>query len=410
MNKIFLLTFLILLQTISALEFRTLVFSDLYSTIEPGSDLEIVRQRNYIRPQISMDLFDYSAELNISAEFYYDYFNSEIIPDPFNILREAYLSLFLPWGDLIIGQKFTTKGKADVFSPLNIFNASYRERYSLDDPYQSKRAEAGVELKLYLDEKSSLEIMYIPFPRSDYQDNNTTYINELSLTLDKSSDPYLLDNSQSVFLTYNRYAYSFDMQLTYAFYVDGNYNYVIDYTDNFITKTYNRVQTFGGAISTNIGPFSISEELAFNLTEDFDGNDIGIKNSDITLNSQIMKTIFGRTFAQINIIYQHVLNYQTSQDIISEAINDVHIQPTDNILFFIGHIHDNFLREKLYIGLNLGYFFSPNVYIAPRVKYKYSDRITIESGIDMYTGEYKNKLLEDDMGGDNFYIRLKFEY
>ncbi len=409
MKKIFLFTFLILLQTISALEFRTIIFSDLYSTIEPGSDFEIVRQRNYIRPQIYLDLFDYTAELNISAEFYYDYFNSETTPDLFNILREAYLSLYLPWGDLIIGQKFTTKGKADVFSPLNIFNASYRELYSLDDPYQGKRAEAGVELKFYISDESSLELFYIPFPRPDYQDNNEIYIDELSLTLDKSSAPYLLDDSHSLFLTYNRYGYTFDMQFTYAYYVDGNYNYVLDATSEFITKTYNRVQTIGGAISTSIGPFSISEELAFNLTEDFDGNDIGIKNSDITLNSQIMKTIFGRTFAQINIIYQHVFNYQTSEGL-SEAINDIHLQPTDNILFFIGHLHDSFLREKLYVGLNLGYFFSPSIYIAPRVNYKYSDNITIESGIDMYTGEYKNKLFEDNLGGDNIYIRIKFEY
>jgi len=405
--KKFVLSILLLLtlHNVFSIEFRTIVFSDYFGNIEASTPYTSLRQRNYIRPEINIDLFDYTTSLTVSAEYYYDYFAEENTPDLSNILREAYLTLFLPLCDLTIGQKFTNKGKADVFSPLNIFNASYRELLSLDEPYQSKRPELTAEIKYYINDENSIELLYVPFSRPDYQGIGS--INVLGYTLNKSSIPYLVDNPHSFYLTYNRYDYDFDLQITYGNYIDGNYNYLID--GNSISKTYNRVQTLGGALSTNLGSFLIAQEVAFNLTEDFNGTNIGVKNSDITSNTQVMHTLFGRTFAQINMIYQYIFNYKNSNDL-SIAINDVHLQPTDNILFFIAHLHDYFFREKLYLALNVGFFFSTNVYLAPRVNFKFTDNITIETGIDMYTGIYANKLLERNLGGDNFFVRIKYEY
>lgn len=407
MKKIVLILLLAVLNPLFSIELRTLIFSDYYGQIEPDSSYESIRQRNYIRPELSMDLFNETAKLTVSAEFYYDNFTQEKTPNLFNILRECYMTFYLDWGDIIIGQKFTTKGKADAFSPLNIFNASYKELLSLDEPYQGKRSELGLELRYYIDDESSIELLYIPFPRPDYQGSGKLSVKELALTLEKDSDSYIFKNAHSIFLTYNKYAYLFDTQLTYACYVDGNYNFVKE--PPILKKTYNRVHTIGGAISSSIGNVSITEDFAFNLTEDFNGKSDGIKNSDITFNTQLMKTLFGRTYAQINIVYQHIFNYKETDDY-GKAVYNTHLQPTDNIMFFIGHLHDSFLREKLYVALNIGFFFSPDVYLGPRVNYKINDVITLESGLNIYTGKYKQKLLEENLGGDNFYIRIKYEY
>lgn len=409
MKKILFLFLLLIIHNIYSIELRTLLFSDYYGQIEPTTSYDSLRQRNYIRPEINLDLFDESISMTLSGEFYYDVFNEEQTPKPENVLREAYLTFYLPWGDIIIGQKFTNKGKVDVFSPLNIYNASYRELLSLDDKYQGNKPELTLGLNYYINDDSSIEFLYIPFPRSDDDGGGQIDINvdDISYNLDNSSQSYLLNNPNSFFLTYNRYSYAFDTQFTYGNYTDGNYNYLVD--GNLITKIFNRVQTIGGAISTSLGSVAITEELALNITEDFNGNNIGIKNSDLTLNSQFTKTLFNRTYSQVNIIYQHIFNYNNDNEL-SAAINDIHLQPTDNILFIIGHLHDSFLREKLYMALNVGYFFSDNVYIAPRVNYTITDYITLETGIDMYTGKYKHKIFEEDLGGDNFFVRLKYEY
>ncbi|QEN06118.1 hypothetical protein EW093_15965 [Thiospirochaeta perfilievii] len=388
-----------------------LSFSDYYGQIEPCSPYETLRQRNYIRPELRLDLFDYTTQATISAQYYYDFFNSNSVPSIDNILREFYITYFGLWGDIIVGQKFTNKGKVDVFSPLNIFNSSYRGLLSLDDPYQGKRPDLSLELKYYLDNDSSLEFLYIPFPRPDYFGNLPTDIvlDNKEYKLLENQQRYLTNNSHSLFLTYNSYSYLYDLQITYGNYLDGSPNYAIDETKLIIDTTYNRVQTIGGAISSSLGPISIVQEIAFNLTENFNGNNHGIKNSDITVNTQLTKTLFGRTYGQINTIYQYIFNYNDDTDYI-KAVNDIQLQPTDNILFFIIHLHDNFLREKLYLGLNIGYFFSPDVYIAPRLSYKLKDNISIDSGLDIYTGKYKPKILEENIGGDNYYIRLKIEY
>lgn len=393
-------------------EFRFLAFTDYFGQIEPSTDYESVRQRNYIRPEFSTHILDYLGYFTISGEIYYDYFNDNEMPDPWNILRECYFSFYPSWGDIILGQKYTNKGKVDVFSPLNTFNASYKELFSLDEPYQSKRPDLQLEVNYYLTDESSLEVVYIPFPRPDYQSpgdlsfeaDNGTY------KLDKDSTPYLTGDPHSVFLTYNYYGYNFDLQGLYSFYTEQAYNYDLKNLSNGeISKEYNKVHTFGGAISTSIYEFGIVEEIAFNLTEDFNGNKSGVKNSDITLNTQLTKTLFGRTYGQINMVYQHVFNYKKASNDLEEAVYDAQLQPTDNILFLIGHLHDSFLREKLYLALNIGFFFSPDVYIAPRCNYKINDFLTLESGLDIYTGKYESKLLEEHLGGDTFFLRIKYE-
>jgi hypothetical protein len=196
----------------------------------------------------------------------------------------------------------------------------------------------------------------------------------------------------------------------YANYINSTHNYDLSLLDSgIIQKKYNRMQTVGVSFSSSLGPIAIVEELAFNLTEDFNGKDKGIKNSDITLNSQFTGTLFGGPMAQLNMVYQYVINYKKSGSDLEKAIYDVHLQPTDHILFFIGHMRQTFLREKLYLAINMGFFFSTDVYIAPRINYAISDNLSLESGADIYTGEYKNKALERYLGGDNFFFRIKYE-
>lgn len=408
-----------------SVDFRMLAFTDYYGQIEASTPYDNLRQRNLIRPEISLDLLDYTASFTLSGEFYYDYYADEKTPDYFNILQECYFSFYLDKTDIIIGQKFTNTGKVDIFSPLNVYNGIYRETLSMDEPYQKKRPDAQLEIKYYIDDDSSLELIYIPFPRPDYQGKGDLKVSDglLNFTLDKESTPYLLENSHSFYLAYNRFGFDTDMQLFYGYYTGRGYNFSLEDLSlvggnlvGTMDKTYNRIHTVGGAFSFNIGSFAFNEEIGLNITEDFNGDDIGIKNSDITINSQITKTLFGRVTSNLNIIYQHIFNYNKGSrynndvdDQLYEAINDIHMQPTDNILVLVLHLHDYYLREKLYVALNTALLY-PRIYIGPRVNYKLKDYLTIETGVDYFTNKYENYLLDENLGGDNFFIRIKYEY
>lgn len=426
MKKVLLVLLLLSTMNIFSGEFRLLTFTDYFGQIEASNGYDNLRQRNYVRPEFNADLFDYTAFFSVSGEFYYDYFADEQIPDSSNILREFYFTFYLPFGDLTVGQKFTNKGKVDVFSPLNLYNGSYRELLSLDEPYQSKRADLQLEIKYYINDENSLELVYIPFPRPDYQGKGELTVDDgrLDFELNKESDPYLFDfKYQSFYLNYSRYGFDSDLQLFYGYYTNRKYDF--DLSDLYVSgsnlrgeleKEYNRTHTIGAAFSTNIGSFALNEEIAFNLTEDFDGDEIGVRNSDITLNSQVTKTLFGRVTSNFNLICQYIINYDKAdtnystkidKELIS-AINDVHLQPNEHIIVAVVHFHDYFLREKLYVALNSALLF-PRVYIGPRVSYKFKDYLSVETGVDFFTGKYENNLLDEDLGGDNFFIRFKYE-
>lgn len=403
--SILLLLSLMLIQ-LQAVEFRSQTFSDMFLKVEPTESLDIIRQRNYIRTDLSGDLFDFMVEYYISLEYHYDFFTEEHYTAPLNIIREAYLSIYPDWGDIHFGNRLVTLGQADVFSPLNRYNAAYSELFSIDDPYQSRLSQNSLEMLFYINDDSSLNLIYIPFSRMNYQSTQTREIPELDKSLKEETTLLLTESPHSFFVGFNQYAFSYDLQILYGNFISPALNF--NSSDDVITQEYNREQLFGLSFSTSLGEIAIIDELALTLTENFDGELEGVRNSYITNNLQCTFTLFGRTYSQINMIYQYILNYSDQSDF-EKAVNDIQNQPVEHVLFFIGHLHDSFLREKLYMAVNLGFFFSTDFYVAPRVNYSISDRLVLESGFNIYTEEYIPKVLARENGADNFFLRLKFE-
>lgn len=408
-----------------ALDFQGIMFADYYGDIEYTTDYENIRSRLYFQPAISGSLFDYTVDFELSANLFYDPLGDPDLIEAENILREAYF--FIPFGnvDISLGQKFVSPGMTDVFSPLNNVNGEYAYKLSLDDPYDGRRADLMVQIQYYPNFDDSIQLIYVPFPRPDYEPDKTVNMVYQDIDIDFSfdSDPYMLDNAHSLFLSYSHISASFDLQLNYAFYTEQTPNFDLDLINGSpltgdVSLLYTRNHIFGGAYGTSFGGYAFVEEVAFNFTEDLDGTNIGIKNSDITLNSQITGTLPGGTFAQLNIIYQHIINFDRGdntypdsvQEDLVEEFNTYFNQPVQNIAFLIGHIHNSFFHDRLYLALNAGFFFSTDIYLAPRVAFVLSDGIKLETGADIKTGEYSKKYLTRGNLMDNYFVRLKYEY
>jgi hypothetical protein len=419
--------FVVLLVPLSAIEFQGIIFSDYYGQIEPSSNYENLRGRIYFEPTLSGSLFNYAMDYKISAKMFYDHPGDPKLIKPENIIKEAYL--FIPFDnfDISLGQKLVSPGMADVFSPLNIVNGDYAYKLSLDDPYDSKRADIMVQIQYYPNFDDSVQFVYVPFPRPDYEprgllnlviDTDTAADTNVDMDVIIDANPYLLNNAHSFFLSYNHMSSGFDLQLDYAYYTDQTSNFDISELnpgvsmDGKAAAFYTRYHTFGGAYSTSFNGIALVEELAVNITEDFEGTEIGIKNSDITFNSQITKTLSGGIFAQLNIVYQYVINFNKSSlnyPMLVEEFNSYFNQPVKHIAFAIAHLHKSFLREKLYFAVNIAYL-HPEFYIAPRISYTLSDEIKIEVGADIKTGEPSDYTLARGNLSDNYYLRLKYEF
>jgi len=410
-----------------ASDFRLLTFADYYGRIESDETYQNLRNRYYIQPELRTSLFNNIIDLELSANLWYQPIGSKEFIAPENILREAYITAPMGSFDITLGQKFVTFGFADAFSPLNVLNGSNTTILSLDDNTDGKRPDLMLQIQYYPNFDDSIELIYEPFPRPDYkppQEIEGTGTNS-SVTTQFDNPAYLTDSSHSIFARYYHIAPSFDMQLVYAWYIDKTPAFdltVLNDNGSSLTGTintyYNRSQLFGGAFSTTLGEIVLSEDMAFTLTGDLEGKDPGTKNSSFASNTQLTGSILHGTFAQLNIIYQHFLNYDSldaqyttsSFSRLIDEINDFHIQPQQNIAFFIGHLHRSFLREKLYTALNIGFFFSTDVYLAPRISYNLTDRFKLETGADIRTGEPSDNDLVRTADEDNFFVRLKYEY
>ncbi len=415
------------------MDFQGIVFADYYGTVEPDYPYTNLRNRFYFQPSLSGDLFNYALEYTLSANLFYDplasssKISSDNFVNPENILREAYLLIPFSNFDLTVGQKTLSPGMTDVFSPLNNINGSYSFKLSLDDPYDSSRSDFMIQLQYYPGFDDSIQFVYVPFPRPDYESIKTVDMvypsSNIDINFNFNTDPYLGADKGSFFVSYNHMSPGFDFQLDYAFYTKqtpnfdlSNLSYGSELTGTVNSK-YTRNHTFGAAWSTGFNGITLVEELAANITEDFSGTEIGIKNSDITFNSQITGTIFFGIFAQLNVIYQYVINFDKAGLIYSNGIdsllkdefNTYFNQPQQHIAFAIAHFQKSFFREKLNLALNAAYLY-PQVYIAPRISYSLSDRYNIESGADIKTGTPSDYFLARGNLVDNFFVRLKYEY
>ncbi|MBC8452255.1 MAG: hypothetical protein H8D65_00195 [Spirochaetes bacterium] len=422
------LMLLLLSLTLAAIDFQGVLFADYYGGVEPTIGYENLRGRLYYQPKLAGSLFDYALDFEISANIYYDFISTPSFIKPENILREAYLSMPFDNFDISIGQKFVSPGMTDVFSPLNAINGEYAFKLSLDDPYEGKRADALIQFTYYPTYDDSIELVYVPVPRPDLDPAASITISDTNVDVNVifDADPYLLESAHSLFLSYKHYGFDFDLQVSYAFYTEQTPNFdisLLEYSGGVLTgdaaAVYTKNHTFGGAYGTSINGIALVEEVAFNVTEDFSGTEIGIKNSDITFNTQITGTLWGGTLAQLNIIYQYVINFDkgvTPFDsavqavaVMTEEFNGFFNQPVEHIVFAIAHFQNSFFHDKLTVSLNAGYL-HPDVYLAPRAAFALSDGLQITVGADLKTGDPPDRDLARGNLTDNFYVRLKYEY
>jgi hypothetical protein len=116
---------------------------------------------------------------------------------------------------------------------------------------------------------------------------------------------------------------------------------------------------------------------------------------------------------QINIIYQYIFNFdadENNNETLREEIHSFHTQPQQHIAFMIAHVEKNFMRDKLKVGGNVGFFFSPELYIAPRISYNSSDHLQFSSGADIFLGDPTSMILRRNPLNDNLYIRCIYRY
>jgi hypothetical protein len=415
---------------VTADEFRLTAVADYFGGIEPQAGYEHLRSRIFLRPWFSNTLPGTDIKWQLSANLWVQ---PIVGPDgvsgyavaPGDILDEAWLSLPLGSFDLSVGQKPIAYGFADVFGPLNVVNAVNRVPLSLDEPFDNRLPSPLVQLQFYPDFDSVLELVYIPFMRPDRERLSDVFLTDLNDTVRWRDDMFILDNPHSFFVQYSRFGERVDLQLLYGWYTDQTPDFIrpsilTSASPYDIETVYRKRHIFGGAYAFKLGNGTFSQDIAFKLTDDLDGKDPGARNSEITVNTQYLANLPFGILSQFSVVYAHFINHgkhelqpgdeEAAIDSFAKAVQGFHTQPLQNIAFIVGHFERQFLRERLKAELNVGFFFSPEIYLAPRLNYHLSDHWSVAGGADINLGDPPDAALRRNPNDDNFYLRVVFRY
>ena len=405
-----------------AQDFQFLGFYDYYGGIEAKEGYENLRSRLYMRPRFS----GYNESLNyqwvLSSALWVQPVGEAYAIDSWDILQEAFVLFPFEKFDVTVGQKVAAFGFADIYGPLNVVGASGRNLLSLDDPYDSRRPDPLVQLRLYPSFEDIIGITYVPLSRRDLERPGPVELPESGDTIVWSEDPYILENPHSIFLHYSRYGHLADIQLLYGWYTDHSPDFEVEETEKAVSSeietVYRKKHTFGAAYSRRVRNSTLSQDFGFTLTEDFDGGDIGAQNADITVNTQLLTNLPGGVLAQFSFVYSYFFKHGEHEsgvdpdaaDYLAAELQSFHTQPLQHIAFAVGHFERTFFREKLKAQLNVGFFFSPDIYLAPRLAYSLSDYWSFETGADITLGDPPDEDLRRNPRNDNYYLRLTYRY
>ncbi|MBN2770398.1 MAG: hypothetical protein JXR90_06865 [Spirochaetes bacterium] len=402
--------------------FKFISFVDYYGGIEYSEGYENLRSRLFFRPEYSANFDNSNSELVISTNLWAQPVGDPNFIDPYDIPNEAYFSKKTELFDITVGQKLVTYGFADIYGPFNAPHSSHQALLSLDDQFEGRRPDPLFQLRFYPTLEDILEFTYIPVTRPDKEQPDDVYLSETQDTVIWSNDPYLTDNLHSFFLNYKRYGENFDIQLLYGWYTEHTPDFIVNNissSDSYdIKPEYHHKHTIGAAYATRVGNTTLSQDFALNITKDFSGKDLAAQDSDITVNTQILANLPWDILSQYTIVYCYFFNHDEydrqsdsrAAEYLAEQFHDFHNQPYQHILFFVGHFEKSFLREKLKAQLNMGFFFSPNIYVAPRLAYSITDTSRLETGIEYTFGKPKDIDLRRNPSNDNFFIRFIMQY
>ena len=419
----FILAAIALLESfsLSAQEFRFTGFWDYYGGIEPSEGYENLRSRIYMRPYFNGYDDDTVLEWTLSARLWTQWEGDEESIKPADILDEAYL--FLPAGnfDFFLGQKLITTGFADVYGPLNALHSKNSVLLSLDESYDNRRADPLFQVKYYPTFSDTLEFIYVPVTRPDREQAEDVYLPDTLDTIEWSDDAYLTDRLHSFFFCYSRYGEKMDWQFLYGNYVENTPDFTFEVinsaTPSVITPVYNRKQTIGLAYSTGLGNTTLSQDFALNITDNWEGKDIGAQYSDITVNTQLLANLPWDILSQTSIVYSYFINFgkeddgadKAATDYLAEQIRGFHDQPLQQIAFVVEHMEKSFFREKLKAQLNAALLY-PRIYLAPRAAFSLTDFWSFETGADIFLSDPPDEDLRRNPSDDNYYLRIAYRY
>ncbi|MEM5948029.1 hypothetical protein WKV44_05695 [Spirochaetia bacterium 38H-sp] len=354
-----------------------------------------------------------------------------------DMIKEAYIQLFLSWATIDIGYKKIVWGKGDKVHTFDTINPTDYTDFINPDYLDRKKAENMLHITIALSDFANWEIVYVPsftpdiFPQEgkwvqyEFSSLSTAIedaINQgatayaTTVTADYMSAGFSLTEAQTLakrdaqlwaaqhaeqalvydnpegldsFIAASRINASFagiDMGLSYQYTYDRLP--VIDTsklsTNYQATITYNRLQLIGAELATAPAGFNIKAEAAYFLTEDTDGTDPLVRNNRIAYLAGVDKDII----PDININLQITGSYVLGTDNIKKGDTDYNADSKYSTTIINAGLTGNMLNNNLYLEAAGAYQIETTTWmLRPRLEYNIDDNTKIGISYTYYAGD-----------------------
>jgi hypothetical protein len=391
----------------------------------------------------------------VKTEFTYEGSSSEVVAnleysnrmpmDSFEeLIDEAYIRLFYDNLDVQAGYLKTTWGTGDAVHVVDVLNpVDFSD--SINPEYSERKiAEKMVKLNIYTGPNGLLELAYVPTLTQDrYATEGRWVPNELSALRSDveaafdalvfspgGATQYEADQLKAQFLEDARNAPQpaslADGQygLRYSTSVGG-----VDiggiYYFGFIREPvieipeadpadysihFDRLNLFGLEFATVVGGFNLRAEAAYNMTEDFDGDDPYIHNHTISYMGGFDRDL---PLSNLNVNIQGRGEYLLANDEVSDnGAADVDYDPGKNENYWtntlVASVEDSYRNQTITPSVDLLLTAETQDYVVrPGVEFVLADDATVDVRGSIFEGDKDTEFGQFD---DNDHLEVSFEY
>ncbi|MFP4566986.1 MAG: hypothetical protein ACLFNX_10835, partial [Spirochaetaceae bacterium] len=409
------------------------------------------------------DDFDAFADSEVTAvprvktEFTYEGSSSKVVADleyssrmPVDsfeeLIDEAYIRLFYDNLDVQAGYLKTTWGTGDEVHVVDVLNPTDFTDSINSEYAERKIAEKMVKLNIYTGANGLLELAYVPTLTQDrYATEGRWVPNELAalrsdveaafdaLVGGPGLTQYEADQLKAQFLEDARNA---PQPATLA---DGQYG--LRYTTSvggvdiggiyyfgFIREPvieipeaepadysihFDRLNLFGLEFATVVGGFNLRAEAAYNMTEDFDGDDPSIHNHSIAYMGGFDRDL---PVSNLNVNIQGRGEYLLANDEVSDnadnGLADVDYDAGENEHYWtntlVASLEDTYRNETITPSVDFLFTAETQDYVVrPGVEFVLADDATVNVRGSIFEGDRDTEFGQFD---DNDHLEVRFEY
>ncbi|NBC30658.1 MAG: hypothetical protein GVY29_11800 [Spirochaetes bacterium] len=387
-----------------------------------------------------------TAVPRVKTEFTYEGSSSEVVAnleyssrmpmDSFEeLIDEAYIRLFYDNLDVQAGYLKTTWGTGDAVHVVDVLNPKDFTD-SINPEYADRKiAEKMVKLNIYTGPNGLLELAYVPTLTQDRYAIEGRWVpyevQRLEAQLEELVALPTFDDEQAAALAAEAESAPAPNTLSHGQYglryttsvggvdIGGIYYFgfirepVIDISQTDPTDYsihFDRLNLFGLEFATVIGGFNLRAEAAYNMTEDFDGDDPSIHNHSIAYMGGFDRDL---PVSNLNVNIQGRGEYLLANDEVSDnGPGDVDYDAGENENYWtntlVASLEDSYRNET--ITPSVDFLFTgetQDFVVRPGVEFVLADDATVNVRGSIFEGDKDTEFGQFD---DNDHVEVSFEY